>query len=92
MQHERFLIFILGFSVWAEEFVICRGSPPRTIKCEGPDEMIDVQDALIVLDEDTNYCTDPNVNITDKMQRRVGIAFIEELPFTKYLTLKYLPA
>ena len=75
----------------AEEFVICRRSPARTMKCEGPDEVIDVQDAQIVLTRNINLCTNPNVNITDKIQRRDGITCVEDLPFTKYLTLKFSP-
>ena len=74
---------ILGFSVWAEEFVICRGSSPRTIKCDGSDEVIDVQDAQLLLSKDTNHCTDPNIGIIGRIESGEGITCKDQLPFTK---------
>ena len=74
---------ISGFSVWAEEFVLCPGSKARTIKCDGPDEVIDVQDAQLLLSKDTNHCTDPNITIIAKIESREGISCEKQLGFNK---------
>ena len=73
----------LGSTVRAEEFVICPGSPARTIKCDAPDEVIDVDAAQLVLADDTNHCTDPNIDIIGRIESGEGITCKEELPFTK---------
>ena len=74
---------ILGFSVWAEEFVLCSGSAARTIKCDGPDEVIDVHAAQLLSAEDTSHCTDPNIDIIARIKSGTGISCKEELAFTK---------
>ena len=74
---------VLGFPVWAQEFVLCPGSPARTIKCDGHDEVIDVQAAQLILADDTNHCTDPSIDIIGRIKSGEGITCKEELPFTK---------
>ena len=76
-------MYILGFPVWAEEVILCPGSPVRTIKCDGPDEVIDVHAAQLVLASDTNHCTDSNINIIGKIESGEGITCKEEIPLTK---------
>ena len=66
-----------------EEFFLCSGSPARTIKCDGPDEVIDVHAAQLVLADDTNHCTDPDIDIIGRIESGEGITCKEELPFTK---------
>ena len=76
-------MYILGFSVWAEELILCQESPATTIKCDGPDEVIDVQDAQLLLSRDINHCTDPNITIISRIESGEGITCKEEVPFTK---------
>ena len=74
---------ILGFPAWAEEFALCLGWSAKKIKYDGPDEVIDVQAAQLVFAEDTNHCTDPNIDIIGNIKSGIGISCAEQLAFTK---------
>ena len=75
-------MYILGISVCIEEIIVCQGSPARTITCDRPDDVIDVQVAQLLFAQDTNYCTDPNINITDRVITGRGITCKNRLAFT----------
>ena len=68
--------------MWAEEFILCPGSPAINIKCDGPGEVIAAQ-LILAEGRSINYCTDPNINITGRIESGEGITCKEELPFTK---------